>query len=188
MPNFKHLTLSQLGPAHWKTKTDIQLTTETNNERKAGNIEKDLFVLYLCGSWMEVPSLSRLPSCGQVLGWSGMCECACERVASHCARLKACIASWACEYACTWVLSLIAQPFPRAGVCGCKSNSVCVGVCVSYTDLQAECRPKHKRGSGLCPSYRHASDYHTIQLLPRPQGNNTTTKTGGQRHTHTHKL
>lgn len=61
------------------------------------------------------------------------------------------------------------DPTPRVSVCVC----VCVYV---YADLQAECRPKHKSGSCLCPSYRRASDYHIVQLLP--QGHGTATGTG----------
>lgn len=105
-------------------------------------------------------------------------------VCFHCARVNACISSWACEYARASVPSLNAQPLPRAGVCGSKSKGVCVSVCV-YTDLRAECRPKHKSGSCLCPSYRRASDYHTVLLLPHPQGHGTATGTGGQGHTRT---
>lgn len=145
-----------------------------------GKQKKNLFGLYLYRKWrcclFSLPRSDAL-ACGSVPA----------SMYFHCWRVKACIASWACEYAHTWVPSLNAQPFPGAGVCGSKSKCVCVHVCVRvYTDLQAECRPKHKNGSCLCPSYRHASDYQTVLLLPPPQGHGITMRTGGQGPTRTH--
>lgn len=67
----------------------------------------------------------------------------------------------------------------------CVASSPRVWVCVcGYADLQAECRPKHKSGSCLCPSYRHASDYHTVPL--RLQGHGTASGTDGKGHMRSH--
>lgn len=79
------------------------------------------------------------------------CESVPASVYFHWVRVKACISSWACEYARASVPPLNAQPFPRAGVCGTKSKGVWLYVCIN-TDLQAECRPKHNSGSRRCPS------------------------------------
>lgn len=51
---------------------------------------------------------------------------------------------------------------------GFHSPCVCAHVC--RADLQDECRPKHKSGSGLCPSHRYVSDYHVVPL--QLQGHN----------------
>lgn len=51
----------------------------------------------------------------------------------------------------------------------CARTRTCV--CVCGADLQDECRPKHKSGSGLCPSHRYVSDYHMVPL--QLQGHNT---------------
>lgn len=69
------------------------------------------------------------------------------------------------------------------------SPRVCVCVCeCGYADLQAECRPKHKSGSCLCPSYRHASDYHTVPLCLQGHGTASGTDGQGQMCSHTQTL
>lgn len=50
-----------------------------------------------------------------------------------------------------------------------------LSVCVWGADLRAECRPKRKSGSCLCPSHRYVSDYHMVPL--QLQGHNTSTGT-----------
>lgn len=85
--------------------------------------QKKIVGLYLCRKWcccLFSLLCSDALACGSVPA----------SVYFHCWRVKACIASWACEYAHTWVPSLNAQPFPGAGVCGSKSKCVLVCVCV----------------------------------------------------------
>lgn len=53
-------------------------------------------------------------------------------------KVKACISSWACEYARAWVPSLNAQLFPpKARVCGSEHCSVCASmlICKLNADL-----------------------------------------------------
>lgn len=73
--------------------------------------------------------------------------------------------------------------------CVDSSPKVCVCACVhvrecGYTDLQTECRPKHKSGSCLCPSYRHAGDYRLVLLYL--QAHSLATRTDGQLQTLVH--
>lgn len=107
--------------------------------------QEQVFDLYLYRYAMRVPSLSLLPP---VLGCSSMWPCAYERVFSM------------CEGECMYLqLSpLICMRYSYLAQCTALEQEwvhfsprvcVCMRVC-GYTDLQTECRPKHK--SGFCLS------------------------------------
>lgn len=146
-------------------------------------------IFYLFGRWTKAPSLPLLsPVWGCFSMWTG--ESTFKKWGWKRASLKS-VNMRALELP----PSMHTQAFPpkhRVRIQFRGFYSVCTCACVRCLRLlwsAAECRPKHKSRSLLRPSYRHASDYRTILVLPPPppfQWQNMATETGGQRHVSVH--